>query len=341
MEAASISTRRDDRPTFGRSSVARWPDKALRWGLTALAAAILILIGFFFVRLYIESRPVFSKFGVFGFTFDNNWDVSRSIFGALPLVVGTLITSAVALSIGVPVAIAAALFVTELCPRRARGPLTIMIDLLAAVPSVVYGLWGVFVLVPHLKPAEQWVTDKLHFIPFIGGAAVAGPNYFIGGLILAIMIVPIVSAISREVMATVPADHKEAALALGATRWEMIRMAVLPYSRAGITGASMLGLGRAIGETIAVTLVVGNAPQIGKHLFDQGYTLAAVIANEFGEAANNQLHRAALIAAGLVLFVLTLIVNAAARYFVVRGTRGQRAAPGDAATAAAAAGVGG
>ena len=329
MEAASISTRRDDRPTFGRSSVARWPDKALRWGLTALAAAILILIGFFFVRLYIESRPVFSKFGVFGFTFDNNWDVSRSIFGALPLVVGTLITSAVALSIGVPVAIAAALFVTELCPRRARGPLTIMIDLLAAVPSVVYGLWGVFVLVPHLKPAEQWVTDKLHFIPFIGG------------LILAIMIVPIVSAISREVMATVPADHKEAALALGATRWEMIRMAVLPYSRAGITGASMLGLGRAIGETIAVTLVVGNAPQIGKHLFDQGYTLAAVIANEFGEAANNQLHRAALIAAGLVLFVLTLIVNAAARYFVVRGTRGQRAAPGDAATAAAAAGVGG
>jgi phosphate ABC transporter permease protein PstC len=341
MEAASITTRSDDRLTFGRSSLARLPDRALRWGLTALAAAILILIAFFFVRLYIESRPVFSKFGVFGFTFDNNWDVSRSIFGALPLVVGTLITSAVALTIGVPVAIAAALFVTELCPRKVRGPLTIMIDLLAAVPSVVYGLWGVFVLVPHLKPAEQWVSDKLHFIPLIGGAAVAGPNYFIGGLILAIMIVPIVSAISREVMATVPADHKEAALALGATRWEMIRMAVLPYSRAGITGASMLGLGRAIGETIAVTLVVGNAPQIGKHLFDQGYTLAAVIANEFGEAANNQLHRAALIAAGLVLFVLTLLVNAGARYFVVRGNRGQRAAPGDAATAAAAAGVGG
>jgi phosphate ABC transporter permease protein PstC len=340
MEAASITTRSDDHLTFGRSSLARLPDRALRWGLTALAAAILILIAYFFVRLYIESRPVFSKFGVFGFTFDNNWDVSRSIFGALPLVVGTLITSAVALIIGVPVAIAAALFVTELCPRRVRGPLAIMVDLLAAVPSVVYGLWGVFVLVPHLKPAEQWVTDKLHFIPFIGGAAVAGPNYFIGGLILAIMIVPIVSAISREVIATVPADQKEAALALGATRWEMIRMAVLPYSRAGITGASMLGLGRAIGETIAVTLVVGNAPVIGKHLFDQGYTLAAVIANEFGEAANNPLHRAALIAAGLVLFVLTLLVNAGARYFVVRGSHGRRMG-GDAATAGAAAGVGG
>src|SRR5437868_3638104 len=339
MEAASISTRRDDRPTFGRSSVARWPDKLLRWGLTALAAAILILIAFFFVRLYIESRPVFSKFGVFGFTFDNNWDVSRSIFGALPLLVGTLVTASVALIIGVPVAIAAALFVTELCPRKARGPLTIMVDLLAAVPSVVYGLWGVFVLIPKLKPAEQWVTDKLHFIPFIGGAAVAGPNYFIGGLILAIMIVPIVSAITREVMATVPSDHKEAALALGATRWEMIRTAVLPYSRSGITGAAMLGLGRAIGETIAVTLVIGNAPTIGKQIFDQGYSLAAVIANEFGEAANVPIHRAALIEAGLVLFVLTLLVNGLARWIVRRRAPGARTATEAPPRAAPAVGV--
>jgi phosphate ABC transporter permease protein PstC len=323
--ASATALERGDRPLVGRSSRGRIPDQALRIGLTVLAGAILVLIAFFFVRLYVEARPAFSRFGVFGFTFDNNWDVSRSIYGALPLVVGTLITAGVALIIGVPVAIAAALFVTELCPRRARGLLTIMIDLLAAVPSVVYGLWGVFVLIPKLKPAEQWFTDTLHFIPFIGGAAVAGPNYFIGGLILAIMIVPIVSAITREVMATVPSDHKEAALALGATRWEMIRTAILPYSRAGITGAAMLGLGRAIGETIAVTLVVGNAPVIGKHLFDQGYTLAAVIANEFGEAANNPLHRAALIAAGLVLFVLTLVVNAAARAFVARGQHGKRA----------------
>jgi ABC-type phosphate transport system permease subunit len=150
---------------------------------------------------------------------------------------------------------------------------------------------------------------------------VAGPNYFVTGLILAIMILPIVSAISREVMATVPTEHKEAALALGATRWEMIRMAVLPYSRAGITGAAMLGLGRAIGETIAATLIIGNAPDIGKTLFSQGYTLAAVIANEFGEAASDPTHRAALIAAGLVLFVLTLLVNGLARYFVIRGER--------------------
>jgi len=323
VESATVSSR-GDRPIFGRSSLSRLPDQILKWGLTAIAALILFLIGFFFVRLYIEAHPAFARFGVFGFTFDNNWDVAKNVYGALPLVVGTLVTSAVALLIGVPVAIAAALYVTELCPRRLKGPLTILLDLLAAVPSVVYGLWGVFVLVPRLKPIEQWFTDTFSFVPFIGGAHVAGPNYFIGGLILAIMILPIVSAITREVMATVPPDHKEAALALGATRWEMIRMAILPYSRAGITGAAMLGLGRAIGETIAVTLVVGNAPNIGKHLFDQGYTLAAVIANEFGEAASNPVHRAALIAAGLVLFVLTLVVNAIARFFVIRGQRGRR-----------------
>jgi phosphate ABC transporter permease protein PstC len=330
MESASVSAR-GGRQLFGRSPWTRLPDQILKWTLTVLAGGILVLIGFFFVRLYIEAHPAFARFGVFGFTFDNNWDVAKNIYGALPLVVGTIVTSAVALLIGVPVAIAAALYVTELCPHRLKGPLTILLDLLAAVPSVVYGLWGVFVLVPKLKPIEQWFTDTFSFIPFIGGAQVAGPNYFIGGLILAIMILPIVSAISREVMSTVPSDHKEAALALGATRWEMIRMAILPYSRAGITGAAMLGLGRAIGETIAVTLVVGNAPQIGKHLFDQGYTLAAVIANEFGEAATNPVHRAALIAAGLVLFVLTLVVNGIARFFVIRGQRGERGGGGNVA----------
>jgi phosphate ABC transporter permease protein PstC len=305
----------------------------LRVILLGLAGLILALIVFFFIFLTIKAHPAFARFGVFGFTFDNNWDVSRGVYGALPLLVGTLITSAIALIIGVPVAVATALYVTELCPRRARRPLTVLVELLAAVPSVVYGLWGVFVLIPKLKPVEQWFADTFSFIPFIGGGAVAGPNYFIAGLILAIMILPIVSAISREVTATVPAENKEAALALGATRWEMIRMTVLPYARQGIVGASMLGLGRAIGETIAVTLVIGNSPQIGKHLFDQGYTLAAVIANEFGEAANDKLHSGALIAAGLVLFILTLMVNALARAVVRRAQRGRppAALPGAAA----------
>ena len=325
MEAASVRLP-GDRSVFERSPLARLPERALRWGLTALSALILALIVYFFVKLYSEANPAFSKFGFFGFTFTNNWDVSRAMFGALPLLVGTLITSALALLIGVPVAVAAALFVTELCPRRLRTPLTILIELLAAVPSVVYGLWGFFFLIPKLQGFEKWVASTFSFIPFIGGGTVTGPNYFIAGLILAIMILPIVSAISREVMATVPPDHKEAALALGATRWEMIRIAVLPYSRAGIAGASMLGLGRAIGETIAVTIVIGNAPTIGHHLFNQGYTLAAVIANEFGEAAADPLHRAALIAAGLVLFALTLVVNAGARMLVHRAERGQRTA---------------
>ncbi len=319
MEAASI--RGGERPLLERSPLARLPDRALRYGLTALAALILALIVYFFVRLVGEARPAFSHFGLFGFTFDNSWDVNAERFGALPLLVGTLLTSAIALLIGVPVAVATAIYVTELCPQRLRAPLTVLIELLAAVPSVVYGLWGLFFLAPKLRPAEQWVADRLSFLPFVGGGTVTIPNYFITGLVLSIMILPIVSAISREVMATVPGDQKEAALGLGATRWEMIRIAVLPFSRTGIVGGAMLGLGRALGETIAVTILIGDAPQLGSHLFGQGYSLAAVIANEFGEAQG--LHRNALFAAALVLFVLTLLVNAAARAVVLRAARGR------------------
>ncbi len=182
------------------------------YGLTGLAALILALIVYFFVRLVGEARPAFAHAGVFGFAFDNDWNVSGEKFGALPLVVGTLITSGLALLIGVPVAVATAIYATELCPLRLRAALTVLVELLAAVPSVVYGLWGIFFLAPKLQPTEQWFADRLSFIPFIGGGTVTIPNYFVAGLILAIMILPIVSAISREVMATVPADHKEAAL---------------------------------------------------------------------------------------------------------------------------------
>jgi phosphate ABC transporter permease protein PstC len=317
VESASLSS--GGRSGLERSLLARLPDRALRYGLTALAASILALIVYFFIRLVGEANPAFAKFGVLGFTFDNDWNVNANQFGALPLVVGTLITSALALLIGVPIAVATALYITELCPRRVRGPVTVLIELLAAVPSVVYGLWGIFFLAPKLQPVEQWVADRLSFVPFLGGGVVTIPNYFITGLVLAIMILPIVSAISREVMSTVPTDQKEAALGLGATRWEMIRTAVLPYCRTGITGAAMLGLGRAIGETIAVTILIGNAPQLSGHLFGQGYSLAAVIANEFGEA--QELHRSALFAAGLVLFVLTLLVNVIARVLVLRASR--------------------
>jgi phosphate ABC transporter permease protein PstC len=321
MDAAAVSSG-GERSILARSPLARLPDRTLRYGLTALSALILALIVYFFVRLLGEARPAFAKEGVLGFVFGNDWNVSAEQFGALPLLVGTLITSGLALVIGVPVAVATALYATELCPLRLRGPLMVLVELLAAVPSVVYGLWGIFYLAPKLQPAEQWVADRLSGIPFIGGGTATIPNYFVAGLVLAIMILPIVSAISREVMATVPADHKEAALGLGATRWEMIRMAVLPYCRSGIVGGAMLGLGRAIGEAIAVTILIGDAPQLGRHLFGQGYSLAAVIANEFGEATG--LHRSALFAAGVVLFVLTLLVNAAARVLVRRSARPQR-----------------
>ncbi|HEV3284430.1 MAG TPA: phosphate ABC transporter permease subunit PstC [Solirubrobacteraceae bacterium] len=327
MEGASL--RGGGRSVLERSPLARLPDRALRYGLTALAAAILALIVYFFVRLVGEAAPAFERMGVFGFTFGSEWNVNAEHFGALPLLVGTLITSALALLIGVPVAVAAAIYATELCPVRLRGALTLLVELLAAVPSVVYGLWGIFFLAPKLQPAEQWIAGKLSFIPFIGGGTVTIPNYFITGLVLAIMILPIVSAISREVIATVPTDQKEAALALGATRWEMIRTAVLPFSRAGIVGGAMLGLGRALGETIAVTILIGNAPRLSHHLFEQGYSLAAVIANEFGEATG--LHRNALFAAGLVLFVLTLLVNGVARALVLRAASGRnRAGSGEA-----------
>jgi phosphate ABC transporter permease protein PstC len=294
---------------------------------------ILVLLAYFFIRLIGQSQKAFSSFGL-SFVFGNDWDVSRNIYHGAPLLIGTLITSTIALVIGVPVAVATAVFLTELCPRRARAPLSGLVDLLAAVPSVVYGLWGVYVLIPKLLPAEKWFASTFSFIPFIGGGTVTGPNYFIAGLILAIMILPIVSAISREVLATVPSENKEAALALGATRWEMIRIAVIPYARPGITGGAMLGLGRALGETIAVVLVIGNAPVIGHNLFTQGYSLAAVIANEFGEAAATPIHSSALFAAGLVLFVLTLFVNVVARSFVARGVRGQRGTGGTGVTAA-------
>src|SRR5918911_5607753 len=195
MEASSLTTVRGGRSLVERPPRARAADTLLRWTLTGLAALVLLLIAFFFVRLYVEAKPAFDRYGYVGFAFDNSWVPSQQLFGALPLVVGTLVTSAIALLIGVPVAIAAALYITELAPARVRAPLTITVELLAAVLSVVYGLWGIQALAPKLEPVERWLDDKLGFLPFVGGQ-VSIPNYFVAGLILAIMIVPIVSAIS-------------------------------------------------------------------------------------------------------------------------------------------------
>ena len=317
--SATVTARGDD-PILGRSPRDRLPDWILQWGLTGLAIAILVLIAYFFYKLIDQSTPVFQQSGVFAFVFDNDWDPSKNIYGAWPLVVGTIVTSALALLLGVPVAVAAAIYVSELCPRPLRGPLTVVIDLLAAVPSVVYGLWGVFVLIPALRPVENWIGHTLSFVPFIGlpdDQTVAGPNYFIAGLILAIMILPITSAIAREVIATVPKEHKEAALALGATRWEMIRGVVLPHTRAGLVAAVMLGLGRAIGEAIAVLQVIGDTLGIHLSLFANGDTIASRIAAQY-QSADTNIHIASLVYLALILLVFSLMTNFAAQVIVRR-----------------------
>ncbi len=330
---------RGDRSVLERSPLHRLPDQLLQLGLAGIAVGVLLLLAAFFVSLVGQSSAAISHIGIFSFLFHNNWDVSQlsqgaacdtgsqCTFGAWPMLLGTLLTSAIALVIGVPVAVGTAIYLTELCPRRVRAPLSVLVDLLAAVPSVVYGLWGFLVLAPKLRGVQQFFADKLSFLPFWAGQ-VAGPSYFLAGLILAIMILPIVSAISREVIATVPTEQKEAALALGATRWEMIRTAVLPYSRAGITGGAMLGLGRAIGETIAVAFVIGGSTSLGHSIFQQGQSLAGVIALQFGEAESTPLYKSTLFAAGLTLFVLTLLVNLVARRYVVRAGRGRRIGAG-------------
>ena len=240
------------------------------------------------------------------------------VFGIAALLFGTLITAVVAMLIAVPVAVGIALFITNYAPRRLAAPLAFVVDLLAAVPSVIYGLWGLIVLAPHINGTQNWLSDYFGWIPLFdtsGGAV--GRSVLLAGIVLAIMILPIVAAISREVFVQVPAAHKEAALALGATRWEMIRTAVIPYGRPGVISATMLGLGRAMGETIAVALILPATFKISFHILEPaGNTIAANVANAFGEATPTG--RGALIASGLVLFIVTMLVNIAARAIIAR-----------------------
>jgi phosphate transport system permease protein len=308
-----LETLRKPRGWFDRSS-----DTLFRGTTRAFAVMVLLVLGLMIYETTITSLPAFSSEGL-DFVTGQTWAPSQNRFEALPFVYGTLVTSAIAMLICVPISIGVALFLSELAPTRLRSPLAYLVDLLAAVPSVVYGLWGVLVLVPLLGnhvwgPLSSATGD---FGPFAGPAT--GRSYATAGLILAIMALPIVTAITREVIATVPRSHREAALALGATRWEVIRLAVLPYARSGITGAVMLGLGRAMGETIAVALVIGGSTTISTSLFHPGYTMAAVIANEFPEATGP--HIEALVGVGVMLFALTLVVNVCARLLVWRSER--------------------
>jgi phosphate transport system permease protein len=299
-------------------------DLAYKAVTTAFALCVPLLLGLIAFEVARAAWPALSRFGL-SFLTSSTWDPVAGVFGAAPAVFGTIATSVIALVIATPLALGAAIFLAEFAPVWLRQPVAFLVDLLAAIPSVVYGLWGIFVLVPLLRD---------HVMPFISQtmglgrfAMFAGPAYgnsiLAAGVILAIMVLPYIAAVSREVLLAVPRSQREAALALGATRWEMIVGAVIPYARVGIFGGIILGLGRALGETMAVTMVIGNTHEISASLFHPGYTMASLIANEFSEATGD-LHLSALMAVGFVLFVVTLIVNAIARWLVWQVSRGPR-----------------
>ncbi len=281
-------------------------------GITVIFAfSILLIIALMVVEMVRESLPAIRKFG-FGYINSSDWDAVQESFGALPFIYGSVVSSLLAILLATPLSIGAALFITEILPKRVGATVATLIELLAAIPSVIYGLWGILVMTPWLQKTVQPLLIKYFgFLPFFQGAPY-GVSMLAAVFILMIMIVPIITAIAKEVIATVPQSQKEAAIALGATRWEMIRMAVLPYGRSGMLGAVILGLGRAIGETMAVTMVIGNTPQIKLSLIAPAYTMPSVIANEFAETTS-KLHASALMEIGLLLLCVTLVINIMAR----------------------------
>ena len=296
-------------------------DRIYRIATTAFALSIPLLLVLLGVEVAVAAWPALKAFH-FTFLTSSRWDAVEGVFGAAPAIYGTLVSSALALLIATPLAIGVAIFLSEFAPAWLRTPVAFLVDLLAAIPSVVYGLWGIFVLVPFLREQVMpFLADRLHLggTPLFSGPAY-GPSMLAAGLILAIMVLPYISSVTREVLMAVPRSQREAALALGATRWEMIRGAVLPYASSGILGGVILGLGRALGETMAVTMVIGNRHEIATSLFAPGYTMASLIANEFSEATND-LHLSALMAVGAVLLLITLIVNIIARWLVWRVQR--------------------
>jgi phosphate transport system permease protein len=296
-------------------------DRIFRIALTLGALAIPVLLGFLVYELWIGSWLAASKFGL-TFLSTSTWDPVADQFGALPLIMGTLISSAIALAIAVPLSLGVAIFLTEFAPAAIRRPIAFLVELLAAIPSVVYGLWGIFFLIPVLKDTLfPFLRDTLGFLPFFQGT-IYGNSMLAAGMILAIMVMPYIMSVAREVIATVPGSQREAALALGATRWEAAWTAVVPYARSGIVGAIILGLGRALGETMAVTMLIGNRHEIAASLFAPGYTMAAAIANEFTEAGTD-MHFAALAYVALVLFAVTVVVNAAARLLIWQVSKGR------------------
>jgi phosphate transport system permease protein len=301
-------------------------DLGFKVGTGAVALSVVLMVVLIGVELARQSQLSIVKFGL-SFWINDIWDPVAGEFGARPFIWGTLYSSVLALALATPIALGIAIYLSELCPARLRQPLTFLTELLAAIPSIVYGLWGIFVLVPAVRALEASMPAAVRAVPLFSGPPL-GVGMFAAVLILAVMVIPFTSSVAREVLRAVPMAQREAAYALGATQWEAIRAALF-YGRTGIIGAIMLGFGRALGETMAVTMVIGNNPQISLSLFAPQYTMAAVLANEFTEAAD-ELYLHALIEVGLVLFVITLIVNGASRVLIWRMNRtvtARKAAP--------------
>jgi len=310
------------RPRMLRAST-RVGDRAFGAAVHAAAWFVLLVVAGLFVVLFVSAWPALSTIP-FSSVANTTWDPTDGKYGVLPFVFGTVVTSAIALLIAGPIGIACALFLSELASRRIAGPLGMLVELLAAVPSVVYGLWGLFVLAPVMRTSvEPFLSNVLGFLPQFQGP-IYGVGMLTGGILLSIMILPTVAAISRDVFSAVPIEQREAMLALGATKWEVLAKAVLPYARSGVIGALVLALGRALGEAMAVVMVIGNKPAIAASLFAPGYTMASVLALEFTEATGKQ-YVAMLIEVGLLLFCLSLIINAIARTLVWSVASGPRA----------------
>ena len=295
-------------------------DRVYRGALTVLAVTLPLLLAALVSELVVSAWPAIRRFGLH-FLWTSVWDPVAGVFGAAPMIFGTLASSLLALVIAVPLSLGVAIFLTEFAPKWVRQPIAFLVELLAAIPSVVYGLWGVFVLIPFLRAhVVPPLRAVLGWTPFFDGVFY-GNSLLAGGVILAIMIVPYIAAVSREVLLAVPGSQREAALGMGATRWEAVWTAVVPYGRAGLIGAVILGLGRALGETMAVTMLIGNRHDIGLSVLQPAYTMAAAIANEFSEATTN-LYLSALFEVGLLLFVSTVVVNALARLLIWQVARG-------------------
>jgi phosphate transport system permease protein len=304
----------------------RGGDSLFRGTTAAVGGGLVLLLGLLILILATDGWRALSTYGL-GFFTGTHWNpvAGREQYGALPFIFGTFVTSAIAMVFAIPVGVGVALLVNEAPSGWIRNPLAVLVDLLAAIPSIVYGLWGVVVLVPIMdRHVEPFLDSTLGKVPLIGGlfrCGCTGGSLFTAGVLLSVMVLPIVTAVTREVIAVVPRDLREASLALGASRYEVVRQAILPYARPGIVGASMLGLGRALGETVAVALVVGNSTRITGSIFNPGYTIPAVIANEFREATSVGIHRSALLALALLLMVIALLMATLSRLLVRRTTQ--------------------